>query len=57
MEPVLISLAYRRPLAAPHSLEVLDPLIVTVPPVREMGQQLAVKFWLSEVFHKLLFPP
>ena len=56
MEPVLISLAYRRPLGCP-SLEVLDPPIVRVPAVREMGQQLAVGCWLSEVSHGLLFPP
>lgn len=40
MEPVLISLAYRRPLGCP-SLEVLDPPIVRVTPVSEMEQQLA----------------
>lgn len=53
MEPVLISLAYRRSLG---SLEILDPSIVRVLPVREMGQQLTVGFGLSEVFHGLLFP-
>lgn len=56
MEPVLISLVYRRPLGRP-SLEVLEHPVVRVPPVKEMSQQLVVGCWLSEVSDGLLFPP
>lgn len=55
MEPVLISLTFSRPQGCPL-LEVLDPTVVRVPTVREMGQQLAGGCWLSEVSDRLLFP-
>lgn len=49
MEPVLVSHAYRRSLDCLVTGGFGSPSLVRVPPVREMGQQLAVGCLLSSL--------